>query len=1310
MSEANGTANGTATPSANSTAKQSRRERHERLAKKRNPTEGYQPNPYAAWWGYSSSLIDGAPFFTWMDVPRMLRDPQVQFVLRMWRSPFQQVRWKIEGSSDRVKRFADETLRHLWRQHLPRLLARYSQYGFACGGVEFTPKRGLLRATQFTRVEPFDCRPLVWSEGRYKGRAAGFTIQANGRQERVLLPHAVWFAGNREWGQFYDFPVLAGMFEPWLEKRGRNGAIHSRRLWFRKCAFNGIQVRYPAGISNIGSDENPQYRNNQDIAREMQETFETGGLIAAENTVHPSDPAKYAWEFTQPEARPDVTGIREYAQDLDREMLSGAGIPPEVVEASEVGSGWSGRMIPLLAFYGGTDELTGPLIDAFTPAVQYAVETNFGRGVWFEVQPIPLVEQVKEAAQSGPGGGEGPNPVQDAMAGRPIGGGTSPGNPVSMSVGLDYPRNRNGSRNRNPNLPSGRPVSRRISKAAKRSTRLRHYREEFARELSWMRHEGDRGGKGWKNTETGEVRYQESKPSDEHSDGTPRFAAVKRRIATARAVGKLVDGKLERNTMAYRIGKHALHKIENGMMVLMRRTQVVAQQAARERGLPEEHVERVGRVMAAIDFAASFGLSKSAAIATGGNLAAGFAAGMLPSASIAYLAYSTARNPRATLRAAKKYVRGELATMSQPQPHAMSFGGGGSGGDASGEQAAMLFDYFDGVANHDWAEAVLSAALDSGRPLPEAIDVARRVLTSRPNGPRGGGPRSLSAMGDDGNIPPKLIEEAMFAAVEQHGEDPEALEAILEALASLGSNPQELQKILGGLELSWESYQGPKGGKGWKNSETGRVIYGGNKPGERKEKQQASAKRARELTSKVLHHEHTPEDLKELATHLPALSKAELRSARLKMGARFGGGQRRTQMVNALLAHVTELDQGGSNPPGSNPPATEPKRKPLTGAAAAMAKREDGTPHAPKVEDVHTVPTDSLHVDPERFQYKVSGIGKDGVGQELKGTKTWNPELGGTLLVWRDPQDGKDYVVNGHHRRELAGRVGQKSMNVRYIQAEDARIARAKGALANIAEGRGTAIDAAKYMRDTGSSPADLQAAGVSLTGRIAADATTLTKLNPSAFQRLAEGRLNESIAVAVAKHLDDPKLQEALFKKLDQREEDGKEWTTRQIETAARKMANAGKVVEKGEDLFGMFEDEKSTFEQEVEIEEFVSRMLAQQVNDFAAVANQKRAGRVADAGNVLAVDENQRRREQAEQVAEVFHKQAGLKGPIAEAVKASASKLATAKTKKEKDNARTEAVERVREAIGRELGIKPVGADTRGTSGSGEGRTENP
>ena len=352
-------------------------------------------------------------------------------------------------------------------------------------------------------------------------------------------------------------------------------------------------------------------------------------------------------------------------------------------------------------------------------------------------------------------------------------------------------------------------------------------------------------------------------------------------------------------------------------------------------------------------------------------------------------------------------------------------------------------------------------------------------------------------------------------------------------------------------------------------------------------------------------------------------------------------------------------------------------------AAGGPALRPDGTPAAPKSEDVHTVRPAALSTDPARFQYKVSGIRADGVSDELRGVRAWNPELGGALLAWRDPADGKDYVVNGHHRLELATRLGAKSINVRYIDAKDAVEARSRGALANIAEGRGTATDAAKYLRDSGRTAGDLSAAGVSLSGKVAADAQALTALSPEAFQRVADGRLDETQAVAVGRHLPDHALQRVLFQKLAGREEAGKDWSTKEVERAAQKMAAAGKTATPGEDLFGQFTDERSTFDQEVEVEAATRRALAEAAGNYRAVASEKRAGAVADAGNTLNTGENRRRRDAADQHLAVFDRVVDLKGPVSAAVKAAAADLARAVSKAAKDAAKRQGVAAVRAAV---------------------------
>ena len=183
-----------------------------------------------------------------------------------------------------------------------------------------------------------------------------------------------------------------------------------------------------------------------------------------------------------------------------------------------------------------------------------------------------------------------------------------------------------------------------------------------------------------------------------------------------------------------------------------------------------------------------------------------------------------------------------------------------------------------------------------------------------------------------------------------------------------------------------------------------------------------------------------------------------------------------------------------------------------------------------------------MAADPARFQYKVKGIDyATGTNEELKEVKRFRPEFAGQLLMWHDPKDGQTYVINGHHRYELATRSGYEGHIPAFlIDAKDEKEARAIGALANIAEGRGASLDAAKFFRESNTSPEKLKEEGISLKGKTADEGVQLAKLSDRAFADMVNGRLSEKRGLAVARHLDDHELQNDLFHQIALSEQKG--------------------------------------------------------------------------------------------------------------------------------------------------------------------------
>ena len=129
-------------------------------------------------------------------------------------------------------------------------------------------------------------------------------------------------------------------------------------------------------------------------------------------------------------------------------------------------------------------------------------------------------------------------------------------------------------------------------------------------------------------------------------------------------------------------------------------------------------------------------------------------------------------------------------------------------------------------------------------------------------------------------------------------------------------------------------------------------------------------------------------------------------------------------------------------------------------AADAGTRKEDG--RVPTL-----TPISELEIDPQRFQFK-SGADKKGVTRPLQGA--FDQRQARPLYVWED-RSGKKYVVEGHHRLDLAQRSGVRDV-LTYIDRESGGVtaeqARTKGVWQNIKDGKGSISDFADYFRGSG--------------------------------------------------------------------------------------------------------------------------------------------------------------------------------------------------------------------------------------------------
>ncbi|MEO8591966.1 MAG: hypothetical protein ABI759_01480 [Candidatus Solibacter sp.] len=97
------------------------------------------------------------------------------------------------------------------------------------------------------------------------------------------------------------------------------------------------------------------------------------------------------------------------------------------------------------------------------------------------------------------------------------------------------------------------------------------------------------------------------------------------------------------------------------------------------------------------------------------------------------------------------------------------------------------------------------------------------------------------------------------------------------------------------------------------------------------------------------------------------------------------------------------------------------------------------------------LPPNEIAEDPARFQSRAA-YPRDWMEDELEDQRSYSQDFEGALSVWRDPSDGKIYVINGHRRLRLAKRLQAPLVHVQFLEASTAADAFARGVELSLAQ------------------------------------------------------------------------------------------------------------------------------------------------------------------------------------------------------------------------------------------------------------------
>ena len=307
----------------------------------------------------------------------------------------------------------------------------------------------------------------------------------------------------------------------------------------------------------------------------------------------------------------------------------------------------------------------------------------------------------------------------------------------------------------------------------------------------------------------------------------------------------------------------------------------------------------------------------------------------------------------------------------------------------------------------------------------------------------------------------------------------------------------------------------------------------------------------------------------------------------------------------------------------------------------------------------------TLRTDAKLFQYKAE-TDDQGVSVKLADVKTWDPDLAGVAYVW-ERADGERFIVDGHQRLALAQRLRNEGQDpdllVKIWREADGytpRTMRLSAAKKNIAEGSGTAVDAARVLREE---PGLFDT--LSQKNAIVRDAKGLARLDQDVFSETVEyvnaGHLPENVASLIAGVGPDPALQRGALREFVREQRRGH--ITR---TAGENLLYAirrnrlDEVEAKAQGTLTGFDVgavRESAWRERAALQQGLVNAFRNDRRLFGEVV--RGDSRLESVGNVLAEESNESELTAARANIEIFDRLANKRGPLADYLDAEAARV---------------------------------------------------
>jgi hypothetical protein len=361
---------------------------------------------------WSANSEQENPFIIFQDIEAMRRDDVVSLPLSWIISPLSQCEWEIEASSPPVAKFVEQQMNWFWTDAVWEVTREGYPYGWCAGEMGYTEERGLLVQGKFDTFSARDVSPLF-----YKGKPVGVQVnhvnpgsESNGLTRlwgfRKDVPSkAFWYAHQARHGNWFGESQIRGAWRPWRRLAGRDGAEEISDMALYRYGVGYLVARYPASETKVSAGskntDGSGLMSGRDAMRQVAANLKYGGGVHLPSIRDAHGNYLYTLDVETPQL--NIEAIDNKCIRLEKKISKAIGVPPELFEAAETGSGWSGRAVPwfgfLVARQPDADRMTRAWANQIgTPLVRW----NFGPNAWFKI----TAKRLTESHGAPPPGGE----------------------------------------------------------------------------------------------------------------------------------------------------------------------------------------------------------------------------------------------------------------------------------------------------------------------------------------------------------------------------------------------------------------------------------------------------------------------------------------------------------------------------------------------------------------------------------------------------------------------------------------------------------------------------------------------------------------------------------------------------------------------------------------------------------------------------------------------------------------------------------------------------------------------------------------